>query len=89
MSDLTKLPEIGPVLAAHLIAVGIPDAKTLRQVGSHEAFLRIRAQRDPGACLHLLMALEAGTQGVRTTALTPAEKNDLKTWMHDIDDVSE
>ncbi|MDR3202805.1 MAG: TfoX/Sxy family protein, partial [Bifidobacteriaceae bacterium] len=45
MSDLTDLPEIGPVAAGHLVAVGIGDAETLREVGAREAFRRIRERR--------------------------------------------
>ncbi|MCL2483305.1 MAG: TfoX/Sxy family protein [Propionibacteriaceae bacterium] len=71
MSSLTGLPEIGPVLARHLIAIGITDADQLRQAGAEEAFLRIRADLDPDACSHELMALKAAIQGIRTTALDP------------------
>ena len=85
MSSLTDLPEIGPVLARHLIAVGITDADQSRQAGAEEAFLRIRADVDPEACSHELMALEAAIQGVRTTALDPTTKHELQTWWCSLD----
>jgi len=85
MTSLTSLPEVGPVLAGHLTAVGIPDAETLREVGTHEAFLRIRAQRDPGTCLSMLTGLDAAIRGVRATALPPEVKADLRAWFRGLD----
>ena len=38
MSDLTRIPNIGPATARSLIAAGIPDADTLRRAGAHEAY---------------------------------------------------
>ena len=38
MSDLTRIPNIGPATAQSLIAAGIPDAETLRRLGAHEAY---------------------------------------------------
>ena len=80
MAELISLPEIGPVSARQLIAVGITSADELRAVGAKEALLRIRAECDPGACLNMLMGLEAATRGVRASALDPAVKADLRDW---------
>lgn len=85
MSSLTDLPEIGPVIAKHLVAVGITDADELRRLGAKEAFLRIRDDLDPDACVHMLQALEAGIQGVRTTGLDPATKQELNAWLRHLD----
>jgi len=88
MSNLTTLPEIGPKVAGWLEAVGITDADQLRACGAEEAFLRIRAELDPGACFHLLLALEAAIQGVRTPALNPTVRQDLRDWFRALDAVS-
>jgi len=80
VTALIELPEIGPVSAEQLIAVGIADAERLRAVGAREAFERIRDERDPGACLNLLLALEAAVRGVRVKALDDATKADLRSW---------
>ena len=80
MAELIGLPEIGPVTARQLIAVGITSADELRAVGAKEALLRIRAECDPGACLNMLTGLEAATRGVRANALDPAVKADLLAW---------
>lgn len=48
MSELIKLPNIGPKLAAQLTSAGIETVKELETVGSREAWLRI-LDRDPSA----------------------------------------
>ncbi|MCL1841516.1 MAG: TfoX/Sxy family protein [Propionibacteriaceae bacterium] len=50
----------------------------LRRVGAQEAYLRIRDQVDPGACLALFTGLECAVRGVRTTELTSAERTQLR-----------
>ncbi|WP_043534828.1 TfoX/Sxy family DNA transformation protein [Actinomyces polynesiensis] len=78
MSDLTGLPEIGTVTASQLVAVGISDADTLREVGAPEAFVRIRDQLDPGACLQLFTGLECAVRGIRSGQLTPQDRAELR-----------
>ncbi|MDR1294892.1 MAG: TfoX/Sxy family protein [Bifidobacteriaceae bacterium] len=80
MSSLTDLPEIGPVTAKQLGAVGIGDAETLRELGAREAFSRIRGELDPGACLQLLTGLECAVRGITAAALAPDERAELRSW---------
>ena len=54
MSELLRLPNVGKVLEEHLLAVGIETPEQLRGTGAQETFRRIRIERDPGACLHML-----------------------------------
>ncbi len=77
---LTDLPNIGPVLAGNLRAVGIETAEELQQVGAEEAFLRIRTSVDPSACFHQLTALAGAAAGVRKSALPPERKAALRSW---------
>ena len=42
--NLTDLPNIGPVLAENLRAVGVETPEQLRELGAREAFFRIRVQ---------------------------------------------
>lgn len=79
-TKLTDLPEIGPTVAGWLTAVGITDAETLQATGAKAAFLEIRTNADPSACVHLLQALEGAIRGVRTPALPPEVKADLRDW---------
>lgn len=55
--ELTDLPNIGPVLAGNLKKIGVDTPEQLRELGAERAFLKIRGQVDPGACLHQLEAL--------------------------------
>ena len=57
MQPLHELPNIGGILEQKLIQVGIGTPRQLRELGSKEAFLRIRLI-DHTACLHMLTALE-------------------------------
>lgn len=77
-TDLASLPGIGPVNAAKLIAVGITTAAQLRNLGSRRAWARIRAEHDPGACLHLLYGLEAAVQGIPKRELSAQTKRELR-----------
>jgi TfoX C-terminal domain len=66
MTNLETLPNIGVKLAADLIAVGIPDAETLREVGAEDAAQRLddAGLRD---CTHARRALTGALAGVRWT----------------------
>lgn len=76
--ELTDLPNIGPVLAANLRAVGVETPEALREIGGCEAFLRIRAQRDPTACFHQLTALAGAEAGIAKKALPPERRAELR-----------
>ena len=75
MDDLKELPNVGQVLHGALLEVGIATAEELRTVGAETAFLRIRAQVDSGACLHMLYGIQGAIDGVRDNLL-PQEKKD-------------
>ena len=64
MNSLSKLPNIGKVLEKQLNEVGIYTIEDLKQIGSQEAWLKIK-HRDPSACFHRLMALEGAIQGIK------------------------
>lgn len=78
MSDLMELPEIGAVTAKQLSAVGLGDAEALRAAGAEEAFLRIRDELDPGACVRLFTGLDCAVRGISSKELTPEEKAELR-----------
>lgn len=80
MERLTDLPNIGPVLAGNLEKIGVTGPDQLRDMGAEEAFLRIRAQADPAACLHQLEALAGAAEGVKKSLLPPERKAQLKEW---------
>ena len=78
--ELTGLPNIGTVLAENLRRVGITSAEELRAAGACEAWLRIRAQVDPGACFHQLTALAGAEEGLLKKALPPERKAELRVF---------
>lgn len=78
--ELTELPNIGPVLAKNLRAIGINTSDALREMGAEEAWLRIRLNVDSGACLHQLQALAGAAAGVPRKELSPERKTELKNF---------
>lgn len=83
MSDLEKLPSIGPVLAGRLNEAGITTVEQLQQTGVKNAFLRVRALY-PDACLMSLYALACAMQGKKRGMLTNEEKDELKTFFRSL-----
>lgn len=80
MERLTDLPNIGPKLSDNLEKIGVTSPKQFKTLGAEEAFLRIRAQVDPTACLHQLEALAGAEADVKKSLLPPERKAELKTW---------
>ena len=56
--ELHQMTGLGRVAEEKLRRAGIETPEQLREVGAKEALLRVRLHADPGACLHLLYALE-------------------------------
>lgn len=77
MAVLSDLPNIGKNNAAQLQEVGIITPEQLREAGSREAWLRIKAI-DPSACYNRLCGLEGAIQGIRWHDLAPEVKAELK-----------
>jgi len=77
MGELTKLPNISRVTEEKLRTAGVLTPDQLMEIGSREAFVRIR-KNDPTACIHMLYGLEGAVRGVRDTCLSDETKNELK-----------
>ena len=77
MSQLSKLPNIGKSLEQQLKEVGIGTIEQLRETGSKQCWLKIKAI-DASACINRLYALEGAIQGVRWHYLSDEIKNHLK-----------
>ncbi len=78
--QLTDLPNISKVIASDLRKAGINTVEDLKQTGSKDAFIRIRLQADPEACINKLSALEGAIQGIRWHHLSENTKADLKAF---------
>ena len=81
MSELSKLPNLGAVLEEKLLQVGIETPEQLKQIGSKQAWLDIKAI-DPDACYNSLCALEGAIQGVRWHSLSSDDKEELKKFFN-------
>ncbi|MBE6486051.1 MAG: TfoX/Sxy family protein [Methanosphaera stadtmanae] len=77
MGELSKLPNIGKVLEEQLNDVGINTVDELIEMGSKEAWLKIK-ERDDSACINKLMALEGAIQNIRWHDLSDEDKKNLK-----------
>jgi DNA transformation protein len=77
LKRLSEMPNIGEVLEKKLIDVEIPTPEALKQIGSKEAFTRIKII-DNTACLNMLCALEGAVQDIRWHNLPEACKEELK-----------
>ncbi len=78
--ELTDLPNVGPVLADNLRKIGVETPEALREMGAEGAWLAIRGQVDPGACLHQLQALAGAVEGLPKKGLSPERKAELKSF---------
>jgi len=78
--ELTSLPNIGPVLASNLKKIGVDSPDTLRKMSAEGAWIAIRGQVDPDACLHQLQALAGAVAGVPKKDLSPERKAELKAF---------
>lgn len=77
MGELSKLPNIGAAVEQQLNQVGINSFDELSEIGSKEAWLRIR-HIDESACINRLYALEGAIRGIRWHKLEPEIKEELK-----------
>lgn len=77
MGELSKLPNIGKVVEKQLNDAGINTVDDLINIGSKEAWLKIK-EMDENACLNRLMALEGAIQNIRWHNLSEEDKKNLK-----------
>lgn len=84
MSELSILPNVGKVLEENLLAVGIETPEQLHEVGAEETFRRIRLQRDPGACLHMLYGIKGAILGIPDKHLPADIKQELKAFFRSL-----
>jgi DNA transformation protein len=76
-SDLSQHINIGKELERILVEAGITSFAELKNLGSEQAFLRLRAA-DPSACRNMIYALEGAIAGIRWHDLPAGRKAELK-----------
>lgn len=77
MGGLSELPNIGKELERQLAQINITSYEQLQEIGSKQAWLKIRAI-DPSACINRLYGLEGAVQKIRKSELSPEIKAELK-----------
>lgn len=77
MADLTTMRNIGKEMASKLKSVDIPTAEELIEIGSKEAFSRLKIKY-PQVCLVHLYTLEGAIQNVEFNCLSEKTKANLK-----------
>ncbi len=77
MGELSNLLNIGKEVERQLNEVGISTEVELKQIGSKDAWLRIK-RMDDSACIHRLYALEGAIEGIKKSQLSPEKKEELK-----------
>lgn len=77
MGNLSTLPNIGKTVEHQLNEVGILTIEQLINIGSKQAWFRIKAIDDT-SCVNKLFALEGAIQGIRWHHLSDVVKKDLK-----------
>ena len=77
MGELSKLHNIGKKLEEQLNEVGRESYDDLANIGSKEAWLKIK-EIDESACINRLMALEGAIQNIRWHNLSDDDKRNLK-----------
>lgn len=77
IEGLSKLPNIGVEVERQLNQVGIKTFNELKEIGSKQAWLKIK-DVDESACIHRLYALEGAIQGIKKSELAEDKKKELK-----------
>jgi len=77
MNSLLEMVNISKVIEGKLLEVGIDTPQKLIDIGSKEAFLRIR-MNDSSACINMLYGLEGAIQGIIDHKLSAETKDNLK-----------
>lgn len=77
MTDLTTMPNNGKEMASKLKSVAINTAEELIEIGSKEAYFRLKTKY-PQVCLVHLYTLEGAIQNVEFNCLSEETKANLK-----------
>lgn len=79
MTELTSMCNIGKEMEKKLKSIGICSAEELSELGSKEAFFRLKA-RYPNICLVHLYTLQGAIDRIEYNRLPDEIKRDLKSF---------
>lgn len=77
MQDLTSMRNIGKEMDKKLKSVGIDSPDKLKELGSKQAFLKLK-ELYPQICLVHLYALEGAVEDLEFNSLSDSKKKELK-----------
>jgi len=77
LAELTSLKNIGKGIEKRLKSVDISTAEELKQVGSKEAFVRLKLH-DPSVCAVYIYTLEGAISDIEYNQLPESVRQDLK-----------
>lgn len=78
LQQLAALPSLGLVSAQMLIDAGIPDVKTLRQLGTMACYRRLRFHHGKRVTINFAYALECAIRNLHWRALEPERQAEIK-----------
>ncbi|MGX6596088.1 TfoX/Sxy family DNA transformation protein [Klebsiella quasivariicola] len=79
---LKDLPNISFHMEVQLIHAGIPDVRTLRDIGAQQAWLKLR-ENNASLSHSVLLGLEAAIGGIHVAALPTPRSQELMEWAED------
>ena len=79
---LKDLPNISFHMEVQLIHAGIPDVRTLRDIGAQQAWLKLR-ENNASLSHSVLLGLEAAIGGIHVAALPTPRRQELMEWAED------
>lgn len=82
MRNLSSLPNIGKVLDIELTKVGINTIEQLKEIGSKNAWLKIK-ENNQTACYNMLCSLEGAIREIRWYHLPYEVKKDLRDFFEE------
>ena len=80
LAELTSLKNIGKEIERKLKSVGINSAEELKEIGSKDAFFRLKLKY-PEICLVHLYTLEGAIDNIEYNQLSNETKKDLKEFI--------
>ena len=79
MTKLNSMRNIGKEMETKLVSIGICSAEELVEIGSKEAFLRLRKEYS-NICLVHLYTLQGAIDSIKYDELSSEVKSDLKSF---------
>ncbi len=80
MAELSSLKNIGKEIERKLKTIGINSAEELKEIGSKDAWLRLKLKY-PEICLVHLYTLEGAINDIEYNQLSEEKRNDLKAFI--------